>query len=128
MIVLPAHWDRSYCDNSRHFQVNAFTSSASTETADFHIVGDEHPIFGSAPFTQQSQGCGKPGDFISVGYQFLTQYNESESTSRYFVNRATNNNNRFHESHRNLNTDKNEDELSSSSNRLKQSPSAGTYE
>ncbi|KAG7165778.1 Calcium-activated chloride channel regulator 1-like 10, partial [Homarus americanus] len=37
-----------------------------------HIrVTAPHPGFGSRPWTQQSQGCGRQGDFIQVGGDFL---------------------------------------------------------
>ncbi|CAL4166788.1 unnamed protein product, partial [Meganyctiphanes norvegica] len=39
---------------------------------DAHIqVAGSHPVFGSKPWTQQSQGCGRPGDFIQFGAELL---------------------------------------------------------
>ncbi|CAG7835179.1 unnamed protein product [Allacma fusca] len=67
IVVLPAHWDTRACGT----QVPAQLTSASTASKAAFIVGNDHPIFGSLPFTQQSRGCGKPGDFISLGYKFF---------------------------------------------------------
>ena len=45
---------------------------ASTVPAEGHIrVTTPHPVFGSRPWTQQSQGCGRQGDFIQVGEDIL---------------------------------------------------------
>lgn len=45
---------------------------ASTGPSEGHIrVTEPHPVFGSRPWTQQSQGCGRPGDFIQVGEDIL---------------------------------------------------------
>jgi hypothetical protein len=43
---------------------------ASGEKADISI-GVPHPVFGNAPWTQQSQGCGQPGDMIYLSYKQL---------------------------------------------------------
>lgn len=43
---------------------------ASGEKADISI-GVSHPVFGNAPWTQQSQGCGQPGDMIYLSYRQL---------------------------------------------------------
>jgi hypothetical protein len=43
---------------------------ASGEKADISI-GVPHPVFGNAPWTQQSQGCGQPGDMIYLSYRQL---------------------------------------------------------
>ena len=46
--------------------------------ADLRVTGP-HPIHGETPFTQQSRGCGEPGDFISFPFQFLTKLDNSSS-------------------------------------------------
>jgi hypothetical protein len=43
---------------------------SSGERADISI-GVPHPVFGNAPRTQQSQGCGRPGDMIHLSYRRL---------------------------------------------------------
>nr|XP_045589593.1 calcium-activated chloride channel regulator 4-like [Procambarus clarkii] len=44
-------------------------SSAPTEG---HIrITEPHPVFGARPWTQQSQGCGRPGDFIQLSGDLL---------------------------------------------------------
>ncbi|CAL4162029.1 unnamed protein product [Meganyctiphanes norvegica] len=35
------------------------------------LVSGPHPVFGSQPWVQQSQGCGKMGDFIQLGADLL---------------------------------------------------------
>ena len=35
------------------------------------FVSPDHPISGSAPWTQQSQGCGRPGDFVYLPRSFV---------------------------------------------------------
>ncbi len=35
----------------------------------------EHAVHGPSPFTRQSRGCGQPGDFISVPWTFLDDWN-----------------------------------------------------
>lgn len=46
-----------------------------------HIsIGAPHPLFGVLPWTQQSQGCGRQGDFIQMGADILRAVsNESHS-------------------------------------------------
>ena len=74
IIVLPPNWDGRACGKL----LPAIHTSASTvANAEFRI-GSEHPVFGHSPFTQQSQGCRRPGDFVSLGYQYIMQYNETE--------------------------------------------------
>lgn len=40
------------------------------QAADFYI-GHDHPIYKRAPWTQQSLGCGQPGDFIYIPASFI---------------------------------------------------------
>ena len=40
-------------------------------------VQSNHPIHGIRPFTQQSRGCGEPGDFVGLPYDFLTTWNNT---------------------------------------------------
>ncbi|XP_063867475.1 calcium-activated chloride channel regulator 2-like [Scylla paramamosain] len=50
-----------------------------------HIrVAPPHLVFGEAPWTQQSEGCGRKGDFIQFGVGFL----QSANTSAHHATRA----------------------------------------
>ena len=42
----------------------------------FHVQ-DNHPIYGSRPYTQQSRGCGQPGDYVGLPFNFLTTWNNT---------------------------------------------------
>lgn len=44
------------------------------------IVDSPHAVFRDAPWTQQSGGCGKPGNFIQLGVDFLKSANVSDSS------------------------------------------------
>ena len=43
---------------------------SSQQATDFYI-GHDHPIYKRAPWTQQSLGCGQPGDFIYIPASFI---------------------------------------------------------
>ena len=53
------------------------------------FVGTEDSVHGKSPFTQQSKGCGHRGDFTSIPFTFLTNWNSTWETfgdpSRVFV-------------------------------------------
>ena len=53
-------------------------------------VSDQHPVYQQTPFTQQSRECGHRGDYISIPFQFLTNWNNTWSAfgdpSKFFVN------------------------------------------
>jgi hypothetical protein len=74
--VVPSNWDSLAC--GRSLPANSFTSRSRVNDAIIRI-GSDHPVFGSSPWTQQSRGCGLPGDFISVGYNYILQFNETEN-------------------------------------------------
>ena len=42
------------------------------------LVGGDHPVHGSFPWTQQSLGCGHPGEFVYLPYSFLAPSNSSQ--------------------------------------------------
>ena len=44
---------------------------------DVVITGSPHPVHRDSPFTQQSRGCGKAGEFISLPKTFLTRLNQT---------------------------------------------------
>ncbi|CAG7818395.1 unnamed protein product [Allacma fusca] len=77
VIVVPPMWDTRAC--GRVLPVGSFTSRSSYNDATIRI-GTEHPVFGYLPWTQQSRGCGLGGDFISVGYHYILQFNETENS------------------------------------------------
>ena len=35
------------------------------------FVSPDHPLHSGSPWTQQSQGCGRPGDFVYLPRSFL---------------------------------------------------------
>ena len=47
------------------------------QTGDILVAGD-HPVHGSFPWTQQSLGCGQPGEFVYLPYSFLAPSNSSQ--------------------------------------------------
>ncbi|CAL4095825.1 unnamed protein product, partial [Meganyctiphanes norvegica] len=73
-IILPQTWkeDDLLCTLSSPVIISSVSIPA-------HIrVSTPHPVFGSRPWTQQSQGCGKQGDFIQLGSDILkARTNES---------------------------------------------------
>lgn len=76
-IIVPPNWDTASC--GRSLPVGAYTSRGTVNDAAIRI-GTEHPIFGSQPWTQQSKGCGLSGDYISMGYHYILQFNETENS------------------------------------------------
>ncbi|KAK4311056.1 hypothetical protein Pmani_017435, partial [Petrolisthes manimaculis] len=60
------------------------TTTASTHT---HIrVTTNHPVFGSRPWVQQSQGCGRQGDYIQLGSDFLHNNNNNNNNNNNGTN------------------------------------------
>ena len=76
-IVVPPMWDTRAC--GRLLPVGSYTSRSAVHDSTIKI-GTEHPIFGYLPWAQQSRGCGLGGDFISVGYHYILQFNETENS------------------------------------------------
>ncbi|XP_076032311.1 LOW QUALITY PROTEIN: calcium-activated chloride channel regulator 4-like [Oratosquilla oratoria] len=69
----------------RNWHTNTLTCSLlhpispTAPTLQSHItVTREHPVFGSQPWTQQSRGCGQPGNYIHMGDELLRR-NQNES-------------------------------------------------
>ena len=50
------------------------------QTGDLLVAGD-HPLHGAFPWTQQSLGCGRPGDFIYLPYSFLASPENREKSN-----------------------------------------------
>jgi len=64
-VLLPSSWNVSGCRNVTRSRVENY------DDADFR-VGVTHPLFGDSLWTQQSQDCGKPGDYVSLTPAFFT--------------------------------------------------------
>ncbi|CAL4114645.1 unnamed protein product [Meganyctiphanes norvegica] len=62
-VFLPASWRTDALSCSL---VGPITPTAMHRDAHIH-VGGAHPVFASWPWAQQSEGCGRPGDFIHIG-------------------------------------------------------------
>lgn len=75
-VALPRAW------KTRTFPCSLLTPLVSSSTPlEGHIrVTGPHPAFGVRPWTQQSQGCGRQGDFIQVGGDFLQAVNNVSKT------------------------------------------------
>ena len=74
-IQVPGSWTSSDCQTSMETNL-----STSRDEGDI-FIGPDHPIYGSEPWTQQSQSCGNPGDFIYVPRSFIKiQHNEGNET------------------------------------------------
>ncbi|CAL4063282.1 unnamed protein product [Meganyctiphanes norvegica] len=66
-VVLPHTWqtDTLTCSLTSPINITAVDTPA-------HIrVSSNHPVFAARPWVQQSQGCGKPGDYIQLGGNLL---------------------------------------------------------
>ena len=72
ILVVPPSWKSSQCKQ----QIHTPQSDLVYRGIDVHI-GIDHPVYRKSPFTQQSRGCGQPGDYISVPFHFFTNYNET---------------------------------------------------
>ncbi|CAL4243850.1 unnamed protein product, partial [Meganyctiphanes norvegica] len=81
-IVLPRMWedDDLLCTLDSPVTISAVSTTA-------HIrISTPHPVFESRPWTQQSQGCGKQGDFIQLGSDMLkAKTNESYAKSAHLL-------------------------------------------
>ena len=71
-IVIPQTWRDSMCQTVIH-QPKGNTPYRQPQ---FYVQNnDAH--FGSRPFTQQSRGCGDPGDFTGIPHEFLMAWNNT---------------------------------------------------
>ena len=61
-VLLPETWPSSCAPK--------MVTGSSGETPDV-TVGLPHPVFGNNAWTQQSQGCGQPGDMIYMSYRHI---------------------------------------------------------
>ena len=74
-VVVPSSWRDGRCQTV----IRAPKGDLPYRHADIKVSGP-HPIHGRSPFTQQSRGCGQPGDFVAFPYHFLTRWNDTWST------------------------------------------------
>ena len=74
-IVIPPTWRDSMCQTVIH-QPKGNTAYRRPQ---FHVQ-DNHPIYGARPYTQQSRGCGQPGDYTGLPFNFLTTWNNTWET------------------------------------------------
>ncbi|XP_068219578.1 calcium-activated chloride channel regulator 1-like isoform X2 [Palaemon carinicauda] len=73
-VIYPRHWGTRSC------VPHASPNPPPIPTHPPHIkLGAPHPVFGDSPWTQQSRGCGQPGDYIYMGVGFLEAANSSAS-------------------------------------------------
>ncbi|XP_066980825.1 calcium-activated chloride channel regulator 1-like isoform X2 [Macrobrachium rosenbergii] len=73
-VIYPRHW------TSRSCVPHPSPNPPPIPTHPPHIkLGAPHPVFGDSPWTQQSRGCGQPGDYIYLGVGFLEAANSSAS-------------------------------------------------
>lgn len=73
-VLLPDTWP-SNC-------VGRSVVGSTGEQADIS-VGVPHPVFGNGPWTQQSRGCGQPGDIIRLSYRKLQNIGTYLRNSHY---------------------------------------------
>ena len=78
-IVLPSEWSGRSCTPP----MSPDPAPPPTQTPHIRVAAP-HPVFGEAPWTQQSESCGRKGDFIQLGVGFL----ESANTSTHHATRA----------------------------------------
>lgn len=64
--MLPQNWPDTCVGHQRSIV------SSQGETPDVH-VGLPHPVYGDALWTQQSQGCGRPGDAIHASHRLFQE-------------------------------------------------------
>jgi len=73
-IVVPSSWTSSDCGTS----FSSLLRGTAYRSADV-VIDEDHPVYGPSPFTQQSRGCGEPGDRIYLPKSFLTSRKNNAS-------------------------------------------------
>ncbi|XP_047474144.1 calcium-activated chloride channel regulator 1-like [Penaeus chinensis] len=74
MVLLPSHWSTRAC----HPPASSRPPAPPTQPAHM-LISPPHPVFADAPWTQQSGGCGRQGNFIQMGVGFLESANTSSA-------------------------------------------------
>merc|ERR1711874_367164 len=73
-VKVPRHWDFSVCSGpSGQRRTTYARPSQSTDI----IIGRNHPVFGTRPWTLQNRGCGQQGLIINLPYSFLQKNSEN---------------------------------------------------
>ncbi|KAK3891031.1 hypothetical protein Pcinc_005053, partial [Petrolisthes cinctipes] len=75
-VALPRTWRM---DSPTCSLLTPVTTTASSSTHTHIRVTTNHPVFGSRPWVQQSQGCGRQGDYIQLGSDFLRNNNNNNN-------------------------------------------------
>ena len=71
-IVVPSTWKDSKCQTI----IRPPRGGTPYRNADIQIT-QRHPVFTDQPYTQQSGGCGQPGQAIHLPYTFVTLWNRT---------------------------------------------------
>ena len=69
-VRLPRHWDFSVCSGPAG---QRRTTYARPSQATDILIGRSHPLFGSNPWSLQTEGCGKRGLVLNLPFAFLAQ-------------------------------------------------------
>lgn len=69
-VVVPRSWSPSLCPRILGI---SDAKRESWDNADIRVTSAQDPKHGILPWTQQSQGCGKQGDYISVAHNLFRQ-------------------------------------------------------
>ncbi|CAL4125354.1 unnamed protein product [Meganyctiphanes norvegica] len=77
-VLVPSAWTSSSCPALTEVRLATVEDWA---TADLRVTHGRHPVHGMRPWTLQTQGCAKPGDYISMGHELLLQ-NTTEAVGR----------------------------------------------
>ena len=73
-VKVPRHWDFSVCSGpSGQRRTTYARPSQSTDI----IIGRNHPVFGTRPWTLQNRGCGQQGLIINLPYSFMLKNTEN---------------------------------------------------
>lgn len=65
-VLLPSHWPDSCLPAGQN-------PIASVGEAPDIRIGITHPVYGDTAWTQQSQQCGQPGDFMYISHKLLME-------------------------------------------------------
>ncbi|CAL4216409.1 unnamed protein product, partial [Meganyctiphanes norvegica] len=66
-VVLPHNWET----DSLTCSLNSYITISAVDTPAHIRISSNHHVFGDRPWAQQSQGCGKSGDYIQIGGNLL---------------------------------------------------------
>ena len=82
-VKVPRHWDFSVCSGpSGQRRTTYARPSQSTDI----IIGRNHPVFGTQPWTLQNRGCGQKGLIINLPYSFLLKTTQNSSVKGMLFN------------------------------------------